>query len=193
MTSQPLLVWMDLEMTGLDPARERIIEMATLITDHDLNIVAEGPELVVHQPDSLLNAMDDWNKKHHGASGLIDRVRASTLSEEDAEKRTLDFIKIYCRQGESPLAGNSIHQDKRFLVRYMPRITDHLHYRLVDVSTLKELAFRWYPKVMAQRPKKTSRHRALDDIKASIEELRFYRQAFFKAPADVNVDAVADT
>jgi oligoribonuclease len=174
-----LLVWMDLEMTGLDPERERIIEIATIITDGELEVVAEGPELVVHQSDELLAAMDPWNTAHHGASGLTERVRASTVDERTAEAQTLAFIAEHCAPRSAPLAGNSIHQDRRFVQRYLPALDAHLHYRMVDVSTVKELARRWYPAVVAAMPKKQERHRALDDIRESIAELRFYREKIF--------------
>ena len=180
MPSADLLVWMDLEMTGLDPARERIIEMATLITDGELNLVAEGPELVVHQSDELLAAMDDWNQSHHGASGLIDRVRASTVTEADALAQTLDFLKEHCEPKTAPLCGNSIHQDRRFLRAYMTELDDFLHYRIVDVSSIKELARRWFPAIIEAAPPKTETHRALGDIQESIEELRYYRRAVFR-------------
>ena len=173
------MIWMDLEMSGLDPERERILELATLITDADLNIIAEGPELVVHQPDALLDAMDEWNTKHHGASKLTERVRASTLTEAEAEQQTLDFIAAHVPPRAAPLAGNSVHQDRLFLARYMPRLTAHLHYRNVDVSTVKELVRRWYPTAFKARPKKKASHRALGDIRESVEELRFYRSAVF--------------
>ncbi len=174
------LVWMDLEMTGLDPDRERIIEIAVLVTDSDLNILAEGPELVVHQDDAILAAMDDWNRKHHGESGLVDRVRASTVTDASAEESIVAFLREHVGEREAPLAGNSIHQDRRFLRRYMPRVDAHLHYRLVDVSTVKELVARWHPDVYAKRPHKLGTHRALDDIRESIAELRYYRAAAFK-------------
>ncbi len=175
---QPL-VWMDLEMTGLDPERERIIEMATLITDANLDIIAVGPELVVHQPDSVLDAMDEWNTKHHGDSGLTERVRASTIGEAEAQKLTLEFIRRHCPARSAPLAGNSIHQDRRFLARYMPELNEYLHYRNVDVSTVKELARRWYPDAYLEAPRKENRHRALDDIRESIAELSYYRSTVF--------------
>ncbi len=178
--SSAKLVWMDLEMTGLDPERERIIEIAVLVTDGELNIVAEGPELVVHQDEALLAAMDDWNKKHHGESGLIDRVRASTVTEAAAEEAILAFMREHGAERELPLAGNSIHQDRRFLRRYMPSVDAYLHYRLVDVSAVKELVSRWYPEAYAKRPHKVGSHRALDDIRESIEELRYYRATAFK-------------
>jgi oligoribonuclease len=177
---QPLLVWMDLEMTGLDVDREHIIEIATLVTDASLEVVAEGPELVVHQPDSILDAMDAWNKEHHGGSGLTDRVRASRVTVADAERLTLEFVKAHCGERTAPLAGNSIHQDRLFLRKYMPALEGYLHYRMVDVSTVKELARRWYPGELAAAPAKRETHRALDDIRESIEELRYYRRVIFK-------------
>lgn len=177
-----LLVWMDLEMSGLEVSECRILEIATLITDAELNVLAEGPELVVHQPDAVLDAMNDWNKQHHGASGLTDRVRASTTSEADAERLTLEFVKAHVPERAAPLAGNSVHQDRAFLGRYFPAVERHLHYRNVDVSTVKELVRRWYPTAFEGRPKKKAKHRALDDIRESIEELRYYRQVAFRAP-----------
>ena len=177
------LVWMDLEMTGLDPERERIIEMATIITDGNLEIIAEGPELVIHQPDSLLAQMDAWNTTQHGRSGLTDKVRASTTSEAEAEQQTLAFIREHCEARTAPLAGNSVHHDRRFLCRYMPHLVEHLHYRIVDVSTIKELAARWHPKIHDGSPEKSESHRALDDIRGSIEELRYYRETLFR-PAE---------
>ncbi len=176
-------------MTGLDPDRERIIEIAVLVTDSNLDIVAEGPNLVIHQSEQLLAAMDDWNKQHHGVSGLIDKVRASTISEAEAEDQVLAFLRRYVPQRAAPLAGNSVHQDRRFLVRYMQRVEAYLHYRLVDVSTVKELARRWYPKLYADMPKKSSAHRAMDDIRESIEELRQYRKQVFRLSDAVDLDA----
>lgn len=175
------LVWIDLEMTGLDVDECRIIEIATLITDSELNIIATGPELVIHQPDELLDAMDEWNTKHHGESGLTEAVRKSTISEEEAERRTLEFIKTYCDERSAPLCGNSVWQDRRFLDRYMPKLEAYLHYRIIDVSSIKEVVRRWYPSNV-RPPKKGDTHRALDDIKESIEELRFYRENIFVAP-----------
>jgi oligoribonuclease len=175
-----LLVWMDLEMTGLDPERERIIEAAVLITDEELAIVAEGPNLVIHQPEDILGRMDEWNQTHHGQSGLLDRVRASTLTEAEAEATILDFVRQHCKARTAPLAGNSVHQDRRFLRRYMPALDAHLHYRIVDVSTIKELARRWYPEVYERAPAKRECHRALDDIRESLAELAFYRANVFR-------------
>lgn len=181
MADGTLLVWMDLEMSGLNAERERILEMATLVTTGDLELVAEGPELILHQEDALLLQMDEWNTKHHGESGLVDRVRASSVSEVDAEQKTLDFLKSVGVEARSaPLAGNSIHQDRLFVARYLPALDAHLHYRNVDVSTVKELVRRWMPAVFEARPTKRGSHRALDDIKESIEELRYYRRAAFK-------------
>jgi oligoribonuclease len=180
MAGSDLLVWLDMEMTGLDPAKERIIEIATIITDGQLAEIAIGPSMVVHQGDDVLAAMDDWNKKHHGGSGLVQRVKDSTISDADAEAQTLAFINAHCGAKERPvLAGNSIHQDRRFIRRYMPALDARLHYRMVDVSTVKELARRWYPQVAARQPSKNETHRALDDIRESIEELRYYRNNVF--------------
>lgn len=176
------MVWIDLEMTGLDPERERIIEVAVAITDGQLNPVAEGPSLVIHQPESILSAMDDWNREHHGASGLVARVRASRVTEADAEAQVLAFVAEHCESGACPLAGNSVHRDRRFLRRYMRQLDDYLHYRIIDVSTVKELVRRWYPQAFAQAPAKRDTHRALDDIRESIAELRYYREAVFRQP-----------
>jgi oligoribonuclease len=174
------LVWMDLEMTGLDPEHDTILEIATLITSADLDVVAEGPVLAVHQSPEVLAAMDEWNREHHTASGLTARVLASTVRTDEAEARTLEFVRRYCPQRVSPLCGNSIYQDRRFLARYMPALESYLHYRNIDVSTVKELVRRWYPNG-AQPPEKKHAHLALDDIRESIAELRFYRDNFFKA------------
>ena len=173
------LVWIDLEMTGLDPEKERIIEMATIVTDSELNTVAEGPVIAINQPDSLLDAMDEWCTKTHGASGLTQRVKESNVSEAEAEQITLEFLKEHLSAGESPLCGNSIGQDRRFLVKYMPELEGFFHYRNLDVSTIKELARRWRPDVLNGVKKKGS-HLALDDIRDSINELRHYRETFFK-------------
>jgi oligoribonuclease len=173
------LAWMDMEMSGLLAERDVILEIATLITTPDLEVIAEGPVLAVHQPDAVLTAMDDWNREHHGASGLTARVRASRLSVADAEAQTLAFVRQYCPERTSPLCGNSIHQDRRFLVRYMPALDAYLHYRNIDVSTVKELVRRWYP-AGPPAPEKRHAHLALDDIHESIAELRFYRTHFFR-------------
>jgi oligoribonuclease len=173
------LVWADLEMSGLDPEQNTILEIATIVTDGDLRVVAEGPVLAIHQPPAVLDAMDDWNREHHGASGLTARVHASGLSLADAERDTLAFVRRYCPERTSPLCGNSIHQDRRFLARYMPQLDAYLHYRNIDVSTVKELVRRWYPNG-PQPPEKRHAHLALDDIRESIEELRFYRQHVFR-------------
>jgi oligoribonuclease len=174
------LVWMDMEMSGLDPDKERVLELATIITDKDLVVIAEQTEIVVHQPDLVLAAMDEWNTKHHGASGLTERVRTSTVTEADAEAAVIAFIDAHVPASERPvLAGNSIHQDRRFIHRYLPKLDRRLHYRMVDVSTVKELARRWYPDLFDKRPAKRETHRALDDIRESIDELRFWREQIF--------------
>lgn len=173
------MVWMDMEMTGLNPEKDKIIEIATVITDSGLNVVAEGPHLVIHQPPSVLKSMDRWNRTQHKKSGLTEAVKVSKASVREAEKATLDFIKRYCVPQTALLCGNSIHHDRRFLIRYMPRIHRYLHYRMVDVSTLKDLIQRWYPS-KNDLPKKGQSHRAVEDIRESIEELRFYREHFFK-------------
>jgi len=173
------LVWIDLEMTGLDPEQERIIEIATIVTDSDLNTIEEGPVIAVHQSDSLLDGMDEWCTRTHGESGLTQRVRDSKVSEIDAEQQTIEFLQRYLEPGQSPLCGNSIGQDRRFLVKYMPELEAFFHYRNLDVSTVKELARRWRPDVLDGVKKKGS-HLALDDIRDSIDELRHYREHFFK-------------
>lgn len=173
------LVWLDMEMTGLEPEKERIIEVAVVVTEPDLTVVAEGPVLVIHQPDSLLDAMDNWNKSTHGKSGLIDKVKASTVSEAQAEDTLLAFLAQHVPAGKSPLCGNTISQDRRFMFAYMPRLEQFFHYRNLDVSTLKELARRWAPAVYKGFEKK-SRHEALADIYESIDELQYYREHFLK-------------
>ena len=173
------LIWIDLEMTGLNPDSDLIIEIATVVTDKELNILAQGPVLAVHQSDATLAAMDDWNQKHHGQSGLIDRVKASTINEAEAERLTIEFLKQWVPENTSPICGNSIGQDRRFLYRYMPKLEAYFHYRNIDVSTLKELAARWAPEVK-NGFNKESTHQALDDIIESIEELRYYREHFIK-------------
>jgi len=173
------LVWLDMEMTGLDPDRDRILEVAVVVTDARLGAVAEGPVLVVHQADGVLDAMDDWNRTTHGRSGLVDRVRASGLSEADAEERLLAFLAGHVPAKASPMCGNSICQDRRFLARWMPRLEGYFHYRNLDVSTLKELMRRWRPD-LARGVVKQGKHEALADIYESIEELKYYRERFLK-------------
>jgi oligoribonuclease len=173
------LLWIDMEMTGLSPDTDRIIELAVVVTDADLNTVAEGPVLVVHQPDAVMDAMDNWNKGTHGKSGLTDRVKASRLSETDAETQMLAFVKQHVPARTSPMCGNSICQDRRFMARHMPQLEAFFHYRNLDVSTLKELAKRWRPG-LAEGFKKSSRHEALADIYESIDEMKYYREHFIR-------------
>jgi oligoribonuclease len=175
------LIWIDLEMTGLDTANDYIIEIATIITDGHLNVLAEGPVIAIHQSSEVLAGMDEWNTTQHTKSGLVQRVRDSKHSAADAERMTLDFVKQYVPSGSSPMCGNSICQDRRFLARCMPELEDYFHYRNLDVSTLKELASRWQPAVFSGFTKESS-HLALEDIRDSIEELRYYRQHFIRAP-----------
>ncbi len=171
------LIWIDLEMTGLDVDRDRIIEIATIVTDSQLNILAEGPVLAIHQPEDALAAMDNWNQTQHGGSGLLQRVRDSDIDEARAERETIEFLQQWVPAGVSPMCGNSICQDRRFLHRSMPQLMRYFHYRHIDVSTLKELAQRWLPAV-GNGIKKQSSHLALDDIRDSINELRYYRANF---------------
>ena len=173
------LIWIDLEMTGLDTTSDYIIEIATIMTDGQLNILAEGPVLAIHQPDEVLEAMDEWNTNQHGSSGLTERVRKSTLDERAAELQTIEFLSRYVPENTSPMCGNSICQDRRFLARCMPDLERYFHYRNLDVSTIKELAMRWSPNV-ARSFKKGSTHLALDDTRDSIRELQYYREYLFK-------------
>lgn len=176
--SKDNLVWIDLEMTGLDPARDVIIEAAVLITDSELNIIADGPDFAIHRSEDELSVMNAWNRRTHHGSGLIKRVRASDVTIDQAEEQVLEFVQAWTVEGQAPLCGNSVHQDRRFLYEEMPRLIDWLNYRIVDVSTVKELAARWYPNL--EPFVKQERHRALDDIRESIDELRWYRQQIFK-------------
>ncbi|WP_297484916.1 oligoribonuclease [Ferrovum sp.] len=173
------LVWVDMEMTGLDPMRDRVIEVALVVTNNALEVVAEGPVLVIHQPDEVLDAMDDWNKGTHQRSGLIDRIRASTLTAAEAEEQLVEFLKAHVPAGESPMCGNSVCQDRRFMANYLPRLEQYFHYRNLDVSTLKELSKRWKPAVYGAF-KKSGKHEALADILESIDELRHYRTHFIR-------------
>jgi oligoribonuclease len=173
------LIWIDLEMTGLNPEVDVIIEIATIVTDKNLNILAQGPVFAIHQSDETLAAMDDWNQEHHGKSGLIERVKKSTISAQNAENATLDFLNQWLDAGQSPICGNSVWQDRRFLTKYMPTLEAFFHYRCIDVSTFKELAARWCPAIK-EGFSKESTHQALDDIIESIEELRYYREHFIR-------------
>jgi oligoribonuclease len=188
--SQPLpsapnethLIWVDMEMTGLRPEVDRIIEVAVVVTDADLNVLAQGPVLAIHQPDAVLNAMDAWNTATHGRSGLTERVRRSTITEADAQRALVEFLKPWVPAGKSPMCGNSICQDRRFMARTMPELEAYFHYRNLDVSTVKELCKRWRPEV-AKAFSKRSAHTALADIEESIDELRHYREHFFRLAA----------
>ena len=175
------LVWLDMEMTGLNPEIERIIEVAVVVTEPDLTIVAEGPVLVIHQHDDILNAMDKWNKGTHGKSGLIDKVKASTMTESQAEDELISFLKQHVPAGKSPLCGNTVSQDRRFMYKYMPKLEQFFHYRTIDVSTMKELARRWRPELL-KGFEKHSKHEALADIHESIDELKYYREHFINLP-----------
>jgi len=172
------LIWIDLEMTGLDPEKMVIIEIASIVTDYELNIIAEGPNIAINYPEEVLNGMDEWSRTHHTASGLLERVRTSRCSCPQAEKETIGFLQRYCKKDESPLAGNSIWQDRRFLARHMPELEGFFHYRIVDVSSIKELVRRWYPSLPPYEKKKS--HMALEDIYESVNELKYYRKQVFK-------------
>ena len=177
------LIWIDLEMTGLDTQNDVIIEIATVVTDSELNTLAEGPVLAIHQTDEILNAMDDWNTKQHGSSGLTERVKNSTINEAEAERQSIEFLRQYVPANASPMCGNSICQDRRFLARCMPALENYFHYRNLDVSSLKELAKRWAPEVFKGFSKESS-HLALDDIRDSIAELKYYREHLLKLPVN---------
>ncbi|MDN5969312.1 MAG: oligoribonuclease [Enterobacterales bacterium] len=177
--SETNLIWIDLEMTGLDPEVDRIIEIATLVTDANLNILAEGPVIAVHQSDEQLALMDEWNVRTHTGSGLVDRVKASTIDDATAAQKTIEFLQQWVPAGVSPICGNSVGQDRRFLFKYMPELEKYFHYRYLDVSTLKELARRWKPEILPGF-KKQGTHQALDDIRESVAELAYYRENFIK-------------
>ena len=172
------IIWIDLEMTGLDPEKMVIIEIASIVTDDDLNVIAEGPNIAIGYPEDILNNMEEWSLTHHTASGLLDRVRASRYNCIQAEEATLRFLQRHCNKGESPLAGNSIWQDRRFLARHMPELENFFHYRIIDVSSIKELVRRWYPSLAPYEKEKS--HMALEDIRESINELKYYREHIFK-------------
>lgn len=190
MQSSNYLIWLDLEMTGLDPVRDAILEIATVITDNNLQIIAEGPSFVIHQPQETLSLMDAWNVKQHTESGLVDKVRQSTTTIAEAEQQTLQFLKQWCLAQTSPLCGNTVYQDRSFLRAYMPSLNNFFHYRLIDVSTIKELVQRWYPQHPQAFYLKKDVHRALEDVYAAIDELKHYRTNFFHPPSP---EATADT
>uniref|UniRef100_A0A2C9JJU4 Exonuclease domain-containing protein n=1 Tax=Biomphalaria glabrata TaxID=6526 RepID=A0A2C9JJU4_BIOGL len=175
------IIWIDLEMTGLDVDKDRIIEIACLVTDGDLQLIAQGEDLVIHQSDEILNNMGEWCTNQHGQSGLTEAVRKSQISTAEAERRILDFLRKHTEERTCPLAGNSVYMDKLFLEKYMPSLTQHLHYRIIDVSTVKEICRRWYPQNYESAPIKKSSHRAMDDILESVEELKYYRSTIFKS------------
>ena len=174
------LIWLDLEMTGLKPESDRIIEIATLVTDANLHILAEGPVLAIKQPDTALDAMDDWNQQHHGASGLIERVKNSDVDEDEATRQTIEFLSQYSPKNGSPMCGNSICQDRRFMANYMPELENYFHYRNLDVSSVKELVRRWKPEILKGLVKQ-GEHQAMEDIRDSVAELKYYREHFIDA------------
>uniref|UniRef100_A0A182SZ86 Probable oligoribonuclease n=1 Tax=Anopheles maculatus TaxID=74869 RepID=A0A182SZ86_9DIPT len=174
------LVWIDLEMTGLDVDKDRILEIACIVTDSQLNILAKGPNVIIHEPNTVLNEMDDWCKDHHAKSGLIEAVKKSPYSLEQAEQQVLDFVKQYCPERSCPMAGNSIYMDRLFVRKHMPTLNEYLHYRVIDVSTVKELCKRWSKDVYDSGPPKMFAHRSMDDIEDSIKEIKYYKETFFK-------------
>ncbi|MCK4485514.1 MAG: oligoribonuclease [Desulfobacterales bacterium] len=178
------MIWMDLEMTGIDPEKYVILEIATIVTDDNLELLAEGPDIAINHPEKILLAMDEWSRSQHQASGLIDKARASHYNCQQAEEKTLEFLHMYCQKGQSPLCGNSVWQDRRFLVKHMPSLNEFLHYRNIDVSSIKELVKRWYPSVPSFKKQKA--HLALVDIKESIKELKYYRQKVFMSEGGVS-------
>ncbi|XP_029029690.1 small fragment nuclease isoform X4 [Betta splendens] len=186
------MIWVDMEMTGLDIERDQIIEMACIITDSDLNILAEGPNLIINQPDELLDGMSEWCKEHHGKSGLTQAVKDSQITLEHAQYEFLSFVRQHTPPGQCHLAGNSVHADKRFLEKYMPQLMHHFHYRIIDVSTIKELCRRWFPEEYKMAPQKKAVHRALDDILESIKELQYYRVTIFKPTTDEKKGNIAE-
>ena len=177
MTNSNLLAWIDLEMTGLDPEKHHIIEIACLVTDSNLNIVAEGPELAIFQDEDILSLMNEWNVKQHTSSGLVEKIKSSDISIKEAEEECLNFFQSHIKQHKSPLCGSSVSHDRRFLIKHMPKLANHFHYRHIDVSSFKEVIKRWYPET--DEFKKASSHRAMDDIKESVNELKFYREKLF--------------
>ena len=177
MTNSNLLAWIDLEMTGLDPEKHHIIEIACLVTDSNLNIVAEGPELAIFQDEDILSLMNEWNVKQHTSSGLVEKIKSSDISIKEAEDECLKFFQSHIKQHKSPLCGSSVSHDRRFLIKHMPKLANHFHYRHIDVSSFKEVIKRWYPE--EDEFKKASSHRAMDDIKESVNELKFYREKLF--------------
>ena len=177
MTNSNLLAWIDLEMTGLDPEKHHIIEIACLVTDSNLNIVAEGPELAIFQDEDILSLMNEWNVKQHTSSGLVEKIKSSDISIKEAEDECLKFFQSHIKQHKSPLCGSSVSHDRRFLIKHMPKLANHFHYRHIDVSSFKEVIKRWYPE--SDEFKKASSHRAMDDIKESVNELKFYREKLF--------------
>eukprot|EP00043_Microstomoeca_roanoka_P000279 m.27320 g.27320 ORF g.27320 m.27320 type:complete len:190 (-) comp10224_c0_seq1:101-670(-) len=181
---QDRIVWVDLEMSGLDIHRERILEMAMIITEADLTPVAKSDIIIIHQPDHILDSMDEWNTNQHGGSGLVAKVKESKIREWEAEDYMLALLQQHVPKGKCPLAGSSVHVDRQFLLKYMPRFMEHLNYRIIDVSSIVELCYRWNPSILRKMPAKKSEHRALDDIQDSIDKLRFFKKHFFKLPKD---------